>query len=96
MIQPVRVPPDALASSDDEMPTEELSDAVLRQLLPRLRRFALRVFEPGAARAESPFYIYLLKPSNFCWISASTARTSTSPSPSDSESRIVVPAAVSG
>lgn len=50
MIQPVRVPPDAPASPDDEMPTEELSDAVLRQLLPRLRRFALRGIRAGGGQ----------------------------------------------
>lgn len=49
MIQPVRVPPDAPASPDDEMPTEEFSDAVLRQLLPRLRRFALRLTRDAVA-----------------------------------------------
>ena len=49
MIQPVRVPPDAPASTDDEMPAEELSDAVLRQLLPRLRRFALRLTRDAVA-----------------------------------------------
>lgn len=49
MIQPVRLPSDVPASTDDEMPAEELSDAVLRQLLPRLRRFALRLTRDPAS-----------------------------------------------
>lgn len=44
MIQPVRMPiHDSVFSDDDATQTDQLSDAVLRQLLPRLRRFALQL-----------------------------------------------------
>ncbi|MDM9559010.1 sigma-70 family RNA polymerase sigma factor [Bordetella petrii] len=51
MIRPVPLPVSAPAPTDDDAPpADELSDAVLRQLLPRLRRFALRLTrEPAAA-----------------------------------------------
>ncbi|QVQ25384.1 sigma-70 family RNA polymerase sigma factor [Achromobacter deleyi] len=44
MIRPVRLPMhDPVSTDDDALQADELSDAVLRQLLPRLRRFALRL-----------------------------------------------------
>lgn len=44
MNQPVRMPiHEALPSDDDAIEADELSDAVVRQLLPRLRRFALHL-----------------------------------------------------
>jgi RNA polymerase sigma-70 factor (ECF subfamily) len=50
MIQPVRLPlPEPVSSEDDALQTEELSDAVLRLLLPRLRRFALRLARDPAS-----------------------------------------------
>jgi len=51
MIRPLRSPPpEPVSSEDDAIQTEELSDAVLRVLLPRLRRFALRLTcDPASA-----------------------------------------------
>ena len=44
MIRPVRLPAHGPVSLDDDATaSDELSDAVLRQLLPRLRRFGLRL-----------------------------------------------------
>lgn len=50
MIRPVRLPTSGPAYTDDEaIHADELSDAVLRQLLPRLRRFALRLTHESAS-----------------------------------------------
>ena len=50
MIRPVRMPiPGPVSHDDGAAPADELSDALLRQLLPRLRRFALRLARDPAA-----------------------------------------------
>ena len=51
MIHPVRMPiHDPVSSDDDAIHADELSDAVVRQLLPRMRRFALHLTrEPVSA-----------------------------------------------
>lgn len=51
MLEPVRMPTDdAVLSQDDAVDGDDLSDAVVRQLLPRLRRFALHLtHEPESA-----------------------------------------------
>ena len=50
MTQPIRMPTLDPVSDDDAITTEALSDAVVRRLLPRLRRFALQLTrEPVSA-----------------------------------------------